>query len=381
MGWSVKVGLWFIECSGKRPWPLKPRDLQAIMEPEGYRLWSAEVWMTSSAIFVLVSLHSMKDIGARGQDKQGHNFGEKTLCEEDGIILPPVTAPPHVMGGVRARDKGDFDGKSPSDSGPYEFATRPCFGNGKQGDAAKDPLETWANSKKQTKEDRTVFRSSSDGHNQNISDIREKLVVQGKSIQQAFKSMEQEGLLERLDASLEAKLDEKLKALSSQTPAAGFSALVGLALAAGLQEAEKAAPVPVVGGILPEGAAAKAGAQVRVASSDCEAYRVRMFDLAAAAHFSDRAPSWFYHFRSLEKEARQSLGAKLASAREVMKLRMPHPVTSDIIDWSDRRHQSVSRARKIRYARADSLDKNAAFELPMLAPADFGTTAFRSRAQ
>mmetsp|Transcript_61071 Transcript_61071/g.170442 ORF Transcript_61071/g.170442 Transcript_61071/m.170442 type:complete len:398 (-) Transcript_61071:342-1535(-) len=146
-------------------------------------------------------------------------------------------------------------------------------------------------------------------------------------------------------------------------------------------EAEKAAPVPVVGGILPEGAAAKAGAQVRVASSDCEAYRVRMFDLAAAAHFSDRAPSWFYHFRSLEKEARQSLGAKLASAREVMKLRMPHPVTSDIIDWSDRRHQSVSRARKIRYARADSLDKNAAFELPMLAPADFGTTAFRSRAQ
>jgi hypothetical protein len=106
-----------------------------------------------------------------------------------------------------------------------------------------------------------------------------------------------------------------------------------------------------------------------------------MFDLAAAAHFSDRAPSWFYHFRSLEKDARRSLGAKLASAREVMKLRKPHPVTSDITEYTDRRHQSVSRARKIRYARVDSLDRNAAYELPLLAPADFGTTAFRSRAQ
>ena len=43
-------------------------------------------------------------------DKQGHQFGDKTPFEEDDITLPPVTAPPHVMG--VGKDKGDFNGKA-----------------------------------------------------------------------------------------------------------------------------------------------------------------------------------------------------------------------------------------------------------------------------
>jgi FkbM family methyltransferase len=52
MDWNVRVGLWFIEVSGGRPWQLK--DLQAIMEPNGYRLLPAEEWMTNNVVFVPV---------------------------------------------------------------------------------------------------------------------------------------------------------------------------------------------------------------------------------------------------------------------------------------------------------------------------------------
>jgi len=52
MDWSVKVGLWLIEYNCGRTWKL--RDLQAIMEPNGYKLLPAEAWMTRNAVFVPV---------------------------------------------------------------------------------------------------------------------------------------------------------------------------------------------------------------------------------------------------------------------------------------------------------------------------------------
>jgi FkbM family methyltransferase len=64
MDWSVKVGLWFIEYNGGRPWKL--RDLLAIMEPNGYKLVPAEAWMTNNAVFVPVSFPWMHNSGARG---------------------------------------------------------------------------------------------------------------------------------------------------------------------------------------------------------------------------------------------------------------------------------------------------------------------------
>jgi len=139
--------------------------------------------------------------------------------------------------------------------------------------------------------------------------------------------------------------------------------------------------MPITAGcILLEGVLSEFGARVRAVSSDCEAYRVRLFDLLAASKYGDKVPDWFYQFRLLENDTTKHLRSKLVNTRGLVNNKSTHLCDPCIRDWAARRKESVRRAEMMRAEKASVLStgKGSVPQLPLLPPDKFGTTGFRS---
>lgn len=139
--------------------------------------------------------------------------------------------------------------------------------------------------------------------------------------------------------------------------------------------------LPVTSGmVVCEGLLVEFGARIKATSSDCEAYRVKVFDLIAASKLSEKAPDWFYQFRVAERDSSKKLRARLTNARGVTEGKKSHPTDSCIQEYAERRKESIQRAQDNRREKNEILlgGKGSLPQLPLLPPESFGTTSFRS---
>lgn len=135
------------------------------------------------------------------------------------------------------------------------------------------------------------------------------------------------------------------------------------------------------GTVVCESILAEFGARIRAVSSDIEAYRVKVVDLIAASKLLEKAPDWFYQLRTLEKDTARLLRSRLVNARGLTEVQKEHPCDSCIRDYTERRKESIQRAKDMRREKSDTAlgySKGSVPQLPLLPPDQFGTTAFRS---
>lgn len=148
--------------------------------------------------------------------------------------------------------------------------------------------------------------------------------------------------------------------------------------------AQKDRPIILKGPtIFVEGVAAEHGLSAKILSTDFEAYRLRVSDLAAAARF-DRPPNWFFQLRLIEQECRESMHSRFSHLRGLAQGRAPHRSDEDIRRWTAKREDSARKAKEIRYQLSQGLDKgggtrnaSSACRLPLLPSSDVGTTSYR----
>jgi len=132
--------------------------------------------------------------------------------------------------------------------------------------------------------------------------------------------------------------------------------------------------------ILNEGMLAELGGTLHSMFGECDAYRMRLSDILASAKSTSQPPDWFYQFRILEKETCDRIRSRLSSARGLADNKAAHPCDRCISEWSSRRRDSIRRAAKLRAVKANEvpIGKGSMPQLPLLPPANFGTTSYRS---
>lgn len=118
------------------------------------------------------------------------------------------------------------------------------------------------------------------------------------------------------------------------------------------------APYVLAEGLLAESGARVSGARIRIVSADCEVYRIRLFDLLAAAYSGPQVPDWFYHLRLLEREARGRIESRITCSRALAQSRAPRREDAEIREWKQRRDKSMKRAEKIRQEKAQDLGRH-----------------------
>jgi len=137
---------------------------------------------------------------------------------------------------------------------------------------------------------------------------------------------------------------------------------------------DRAEDLPVKpGSVIPEGLPASYGACFRAVSSDCEVYRIRSFDLLAAAHTPAQAPDWFYQLKILMSEARNWLISRLQNAKNLAMSRVPHPTDERIRAYAEKKKKSMKQAENMKQQLADNY---VGSKLPLLPPKQLGVTAF-----
>lgn len=130
------------------------------------------------------------------------------------------------------------------------------------------------------------------------------------------------------------------------------------------------------GMVIPERLVAEFGAVFRAQSQDCEVYRIRVFDMLAAANSMQQVSPWFYQLRMMEREAHNRLQPRLVNLKGVAMSRMHHKSDAHIRQWKEKRLESLRHAKALKERREELLEGE---RLPPLLPhREAGTTAFRS---
>eukprot|EP00747_Dinoflagellata_sp_TGD_P074453 gnl/TRDRNA2_/TRDRNA2_158322_c0_seq1.p1 gnl/TRDRNA2_/TRDRNA2_158322_c0~~gnl/TRDRNA2_/TRDRNA2_158322_c0_seq1.p1 ORF type:complete len:367 (-),score=71.56 gnl/TRDRNA2_/TRDRNA2_158322_c0_seq1:78-1070(-) len=109
------------------------------------------------------------------------------------------------------------------------------------------------------------------------------------------------------------------------------------------------------GGLVSEGLAAQFDSRI-VATTYCEAYRMRSFDfLASVATASCAEPAWLPRFELLEKKSRADMFMRLQRTKGCAEAMAPHPCDKMIENWKRNRQEQLARAKHAKMVRQESL--------------------------